>query len=339
MKGWKKAIIITVALVCMALLAHGNTVSAATTKKVTMYLTGSKQLYKYPAALEKAKKVSVKSSKKSVVTVKYKKTKQIRRIILTAKKKGTATVTVKCTMKNKKVKTYKYKVTVVKGRKTTELDEAKKAFKIQNQYRKEKGVAELQWSDELYQFCLYRLKTSGFDNHENLGRDTTAYFGIYTKYKKLLLSENLYYGYSDPESAMKAWKKSSLHYQNLLSSDHVCGAIARYGNTWCAIFFDEDKSQIDNWRDYQIKEINVKRYDSQKGTYVSDCSIGYYETDNRLETLQSATISDTSGKKIYLEVGKTYTIYEKKTPDGCGKAESITITVTEDGVSEVVLTS
>lgn len=56
----------------------------------------------------------------------------------------------------------------------------------------------LQWSDELYKFCCYRLKTSGFDRHKNL-----------------------------------------------LSADHVCGAIARYGNTWCAIFYNGDKSRLE----------------------------------------------------------------------------------------------
>lgn len=338
MKGWKRALFVTLSFLCLSLIGPDSTVSAASTKKVTINLNGSKTLYKYPAALEKAKKVSVKSSKKSVVTAKYKKTKKVKRIVLTAKKKGTATVTVKCTMKNKKVKTYKYKVTVVKKKKTTALDDAKKAFKIQNQYRKEKGVAELEWSDELYQFCLYRLKTSGFDKHKNLGRDAGAYFGIYAKYKKLLFSENLYNGYSDPASAMKAWKNSPGHYRNLLSIEHKCGAIARYGNTWCAIFYDEDKSQIDNWKQYKIKGVNVKRLDSQKGVYVSDCSIGYYEVNNRLETLQSATISDVLGKKIYLEVGKTYVIYEKKTPDGCNKAKQVKFTVTEDGPEEIVLT-
>ena len=339
MKGWKQMAAVTGMLLLLALLAQGTEVSAAKAKKVKMNLTGAKTLNKYPAALDKAKKVTVKSSRKSVVTVKYKKTKKIRRIVLKAKKVGSATVTVKCRMKHKKTKTYKYKVTVSKGKKVTALEQAKKAFKIQNQYRKKKGVAALEWSDELYKFCLYRLKTSGFDGHKNLGRDENAYFGLYTKYKKLLLSENMHSGYSDPKSVMESWKGSSGHYKNLLSSSHVCGAIARYKNIWCAIFYDGDKSEIENWRDYRIKEINVKRYDSQKGTYLSGCSIGYYEADNRWGTLQAATISDTSGKKIYLEVGKTYVIYDRKAPDGCAKAEQVTITVTEDGISEVVLSS
>ncbi len=337
MKGWKRIITVTMLLFCTVLLAEVGTVSAKT-QKVTMNLVGAKTLYKYPAAMDKAEKVTVKSSRKSVVTVKYKKTKQLRRIILKAKKLGTATVTVKCQMVNKKTKIYKYKVTVKEAKKVTALDRAKKAFKIQNQYRKEKGVAALEWSDELYQFCLYRLKHSGFDGHKNLGRDTIAYFGIYTKYKMLMFGENMHCGYIDPKSVMESWKKSSGHYKNLLSSDHVCGAIAADNNTWCAIFFNKDKSEVENWRDYHIKEIKIKRYDSASGTYISGSSIGYYDIDDRWGTLKVAGIAQTSGKSIFLEIGKTYVIYERITPDGYGKAERVTVTVTEDGASEVVLT-
>ena len=95
MKGWKRIITVTMLLFCMVLLAEGGTVSAKP-QKVTMNLVGAKTLYKYPAAMDKAEKITVKSSRKSVVTVKYKKTKQLRRIILNAKKLGSATVTVKC---------------------------------------------------------------------------------------------------------------------------------------------------------------------------------------------------------------------------------------------------
>lgn len=337
-KGWRRIIAVTMMLFFMVLLLEGRMVSAKT-KNVTMNLTGAKTLYKYPAALDKATKVTVKSSKKSVVTAKCKKKRGIREIMLKAKKLGSATVTVKCQMKNKKVKVYKYKVKVVKAKKPeTILEKSKRAFKIQNQYRKEKGVAALEWSDELYQFCLYRLKTSGFDHHKNLHRDKRSYFGLYSQFRVLGFGENLYNGYMDPESAMKAWKKSPAHYQNILTSEYKCGAIARYGNVWCAIFCSEDKSEIENWRNYHIKEIKVKRYDNASGTYIGGSSIGYYEADDRWGTQQAATIKEASGKSIYLEIGKTYVIYERRTPDGYGKAERVGITVTENGVNEVVLT-
>lgn len=338
MKHWKGILAVVVPVVCLAILAHGDTVSAAKAKKVTMNLVGAKTLNKYPAAMDKARKVTVKSSKKSVVTVKYKKSKGIRRIVFSAKKTGTAIIIVKCRMKNKKTKTYKYNVKVVKGKKVTKLENAKKAFKIQNQYRKEKGVKALEWSDELYQFCLYRLKASGFDRHKNLDRDKNAYFGLYSHFAKLSFGENQHSGYNDPKGAMESWKKSPKHYQNLLTSKYVCGAIAYDGNVWCAIFYSGDKSEIENWRNFQIKEVKVKRFDSQSGTYIGGSSIGYYESDNRWDSQQATMIKEASGKSIYLEVGKTYTIYERKAPGGYNKAERVTITVTEDGVSEVVLT-
>lgn len=341
MKGWKQKAAATGILILLALLAQGINVSASAVKvkKVRMNLTGAKTLNKYLAALDKAKKVTVKSSRKSVVTVKYKKAKKIRRIVLKAKKVGSATVTVKCRMKNKTTKTYKYKVSVSKGKKVTALEQAKKAFAIQNQYRKEKDVAALEWSDELYQFCLYRLKTSGYDEHVHLGRDIKSYFALYAQFATITFGENLYCGGTNPERAMESWKGSPKHYHNLLIDGYRCGAIARYKNMWCAIFYSKDKSEIENWRGYKIKEINVRRYDSQKETYLSGCSIGYYEADDRWGTQQTLRVSETSGKKIYLEMGKTYIIYDRKTPDGCAKAEQVTITVTEDGSSEVVLSS
>ena len=337
MKGWKRIITVTMMLFCMALLTDGRTVSAKT-QKVTMNLVGVKTLYKYPAALDKAKKVTVKSSRKSVVTAKCKKKRGIREIMLKAKKLGSATVTVKCRMKNKKVKVYKYKIKVVKAKRTTKKELAKKAFKIQNQYRREKGVAALEWSDELYQFCLYRLKTSGFDRHRNLNRDKNTYFGLYSQYSKLSFGENQHSGYNDPKNAMESLKKSPKHYQNIITSKYVCGAIACDGNVWCVVFCSESREEIENWRNYHIKEIKVKRYDNASGTYIGGSSIGYYEADDRWGTQRAATIVETSGKSIYLEIGKTYVIYERKTPDGYNKAERVTITVTEDGASEVVLT-
>lgn len=335
---WKKGIAFAAAAIGVILLAGADTASAKT-GKVELNLTGTPVQNRRPQALEKAKKVTIKCSKPSVVKVKYKKNRKDKRIVFTGKKKGTAVVTVKCRLKNKKKKSYRYKVRVVKGKKVSDLSRAKEAFEIQNWYRKEKGVAALDWSDELYRFCLYRLKNSGFDAHKNLGRDMNEYFGDYVKYKKLLFSENQDAGNSSAKATMKVWKSSSGHYHNLLSKNHVCGAIACYNNMWCAIFYDKDKSEVENWRNYQIKKITVKRYDSGKGTYLGGCSIGYYETEDHWNTLQAASISKESGKDIYLAVGKTYTIYERKRPDGCEKAEPVTITVTGDGISEIILKS
>ena len=337
MRAWKKGLAGMIVMIGCGLI-FADTVSAKT-KNIKIDLRGEMTPVERPIALEKAKKVRIVCSNKSVVAVRYKKDRKDKRIVFTGKKKGTAKVTVICTLKSRRKKTYKYRVQVIKSKEVTAKDKGKKAFKIQNQYRKEKGVAALEWSNELYEFCLYRIKTSGFDKHENLGRDGNAYFGKFYKYKHLMFGENLYCGSDRALDAMKAWKKSIRHYHNLLSEDHVCGAIAGYNGVWCAIFYDKEKGELKNWRDYQLKEITVRRYDSQKGIYLSGSSIGYYEAGKRQETLEAAKITETSGKKIYLEIGKTYVFYERISPDGCKKAESMTVTVTEDGESEIILKS
>lgn len=308
------------------------------TKRVTMDLNGNRVRYKRPAILDQTKKVRVKSSKKSVVSVKYRKNRKDRRIAFTLKKKGNAVVTVRCVLKNGQKRIIRYKVKITKKHIMTDLEKGKKAFAIQNRYRKEKGVKALEWSDEIYEFCLYRMKNSGLDGHKNLGSDMTAFFGDYAKYRKLLFAENLTHGVSAAD-AMKAWKKSAGHYANLTGAKHVCGAIAVYRDSWCALFLDVDRSVLENWKSCKIKEVRIRRYDSLSGSYQTGSRIAYYEQDNKENSLENIVISDYSGKSVYLEVGKTYVFYEQVRPDGCGKAERVVLTVTEDGIEEVTLSS
>ncbi len=308
------------------------------TKQVTMDLNGNRVQYRRPSILDKAKKVRVKSSKKSVVSVKYRKNRKDRRIAFTLKKRGSATVTVHCVLKNGQKKIIRYKIKVIKKHIMTALEKGKKAFAIQNRYRKEKGVKELEWSDEIYEFCLYRMKNSGLDRHENLGSDMTAFFGDYAKYRKLLFAENLTHGISAAD-AMKAWKKSAGHYANLTGAKHICGAIAVYRDSWCALFLDVDKSVLENWKTCKIKEVRIKRYDSLSGNYQTGSRIAYYEQDNKDNSLKNVVISDSTGKSVYLEVGKTYVFYEQVRPEGCSKAEKAVVTVTEDSAGELILSS
>lgn len=331
--------------ILLAVLAVGiaasvpSTAQAKTvTKRVTMDLNGNKVRYKRPSILDKAKKVRVKSSKKSVVSVKYKKNRKDRRIAFSLKKRGNAVVTVRCVLKNGQKRTIRYKIKVTKKHILTDLEKGKKAFAIQNSYRKEKGVKTLEWSDEIYEFCLYRMKNSGLDGHKNLGSDMTAFFGDYAKYRKLLFAENLTHGVSAAD-AMKAWKKSVGHYANLTGAKHICGAIAVYRDSWCALFLDADKSVLTDWRSCKIREVRIRRFDSLSGSYQTGSRIAYYEQDNKDNTLKNAVISDVSGKSVYLEVGKTYVFYEQVRPDGCSKAEKVVVTVTEDGTGELTLSS
>lgn len=332
--GILAAVLVIGIVVSAPVAAQAKTV----TKRVTVDLNGNRVWYKRPAILDKAKKVKVKSSKKTVVSVKYRKNRKDRRIAFTLKKKGNATVTVRCVLKNGQKRIIRYKIKVTKKHILTDLEKGRKAFAIQNSYRKEKGVNALEWSDEIYEFCLYRMKNSGLDGHKNLGSDMTAFFGDYAKYRKLLFAENLTHGVSVAD-AMKAWEKSAGHYANLTSAKHICGAIAVYRDSWCALFLDVDKSVLENWKSCKIKEVRIKRYDSLSGSYRTGSRIAYYEQDNKENSLKNVVISDGSGKSVYLEIGKTYVFYEQVRPDGCSKAEKVVVTVTEDGIREVTLSS
>jgi uncharacterized protein YkwD len=211
------------------------------TKKYTLDLRGGGTLIRQPLVLRRAKKVTVTSSNEAVVKVTY--FKKQKEICLKAKQEGSAVVSVICNMKKGKVQKIRYKIKVIRSKSLTPLQQSKKAFTIQNQYREEGGAAKLEWSDELYQFALYRLKTSGYDKHENLGRDTKDYFGEFAGHKKLYFAENLTTG-ATAEDAMNLWKNSAGHYRNLLDSDHVCGAIAHYQNMWIAIFYDKGTEEL-----------------------------------------------------------------------------------------------
>ena len=146
----------------LVVLAVGIAISApvaakakTVTKRVTMDLNGNRVQYRHTAILDRTKKVRVKSSKRSVVSVKYRKNRKDRRIAFTLKKKGNAVVTVRCVLKNGQKRIIRYKLKVTKKHILTDLEKGKKAFYIQNRYRKEKGVKALEWSDEIYEFCLY----------------------------------------------------------------------------------------------------------------------------------------------------------------------------------------
>lgn len=305
-------------------------------KKVALTLGGDYILVKRHKCLKKAKRVKTKCSNKSIVQVKYLKNHKDKRLRIVAKKKGIATITVKCFYKKRRTRTVRYRIRVLEKRKA--IEKAKEAFKLQNQYRNEKGVQELKWSDEIYQFCMYRMRTSGYDEHKNLGRDIKNYFGMYADFQSIIFAENMAKG-SFAATAIKAWKNSSRHNLNMLDGNHVCGAIATYNGMWFAIFFDRDIDLIENWKAYHLKEIVVKRYDTVTGSAISGSTIGYYDIENRQDTLKTVRINEIEGEKIYLEVGKTYVLYERIRPTGYEKAESICITVSEDGTDTIIITS
>ena len=187
------------------------------TEKVTI-IKGRNQCFTFRKL--KLKKIKVKYSKKKIAKAKLKKDVNLGAYIqIDGKKLGQTTVTVKAYLANKKRKTFKYKVKVTNylqiANSKAAKKKAKKAFALQNKYRKQAGAKTLEWSDEMYEYGLYRLKTSGFDMHENMDRDCSAYFGdladiMYVEKDCHWILENLA-THSDLTDAMKAWKKSAGH--------------------------------------------------------------------------------------------------------------------------------
>ena len=207
MKKMVRALILVI--VCVMMTAPGAEIQAKT-KKISLVLNGRKQRTVTISNSDKKSKMKIKVSKKSVVKVKrIKKSKKIR---FTAKKKGTAKVTVCWKNKKRKKKTSVYLVKVSEKqnkatKKTlTAKENAMRVFRKQNEYRTAAGTGKLEWSDELYDFLIYRMNKSGYDEHKNLNADIQDYFGLYASYKNLVFSENMLTSGSDsPTDVMGRW--------------------------------------------------------------------------------------------------------------------------------------
>ena len=163
-----KLLAVTFAILGVIVLASPVEVLAkkkVKTEKVTI-IKGRNQCFTFRKP--KLKKIKVKYSKKKIATARMKKGTDLGAYIrIDGKKLGQTTITVKAYFSNKKCKTFKYKVKVTNylqiANSAAAKKKAKKAFALQNKYRKQAGAKELEWSDEMYEYGLYRLKTSGFD--------------------------------------------------------------------------------------------------------------------------------------------------------------------------------
>ena len=217
------------------------------TEKVTI-IKGRNQCFTFRKL--KLKKIKVKYSKKKIAKAKLKKDVNLGAYIqIDGKKLGQTTVTVKAYLANKKRKTFKYKVKVTNylqiANSKAAKKKAKKAFALQNKYRKQAGAKTLEWSDEMYAYGLYRLKTSGFDSHKNKKRDCSAYFGdlasiMYVEKDCHWMNENLA-SYFNLTSAVKAWKNSPGHYRTMIEDGWKCGAIVQYNDIQIAVFSEITK--------------------------------------------------------------------------------------------------
>ena len=340
MKKMVRALILVI--VCVMMTAPGAEIQAKT-KKISLVLNGRKQRTVTISNSDKKSEMKIKVSKKSVVKVKrIKKSPKIR---FTTKKKGTAKVTVCWKNKKRKKKTSVYLVKVSEKQKKatkktlTAKENAMRVFRKQNEYRTAAGVGKLEWSDELYDFLIYRMNKSGYDEHKNLNADIQDYFGLYASYKNLVFSENMLTSGSDsPTDVMGRWTKSSAHKRNYLDADHKYGAIAKVSTMWFAIFWDGEKSDLENWRKYKLKMYSVKRFDTSTNSFLQNCKIAYYDVADKKNRF-STTIGETKYKNIVLEVGKTYRFYETATDGTYQKANPVSVTVEENASGEIILSN
>lgn len=144
---------------------------------------------------------------------------------------------------------------------------AENAFIVQNGYRAKVGAEKLEWSEALYKVCLERAKMIS-KNFSHDGWTDTVFnvlnkeYGIEEKYywyeddngmeygEAYAIGENIAEGSDNYKDAMKQWKNSQGHYNNLKNPSHKSGAIACYesgnGTYWVALFSDINVDKILN---------------------------------------------------------------------------------------------
>ena len=317
------------------------------TEKVTI-IKGRNQCFTFRKL--KLKKIKVKYSKKKIAKAKLKKDVNLGAYIqIDGKKLGQTTVTVKAYLANKKRKTFKYKVKVTNylqiANSKAAKKKAKKAFALQNKYRKQAGAKTLEWSDEMYEYGLYRLKTSGFDSHKNNKRDCSAYFGdladiMYVEKDCHWILENLA-THSDLTDAMKAWKKSAGPYRNMISETWKCGAIVQYDNTQIAVFSSSTANEMKEWRNYKshYAKVVIKRQNVLTGAFLPGSEVSIYDKADKWNTMKAYEVRKESGLVLYVKAGRNYGIFESIVPDGSQKAQRVSFTAIPltDGINEIIL--
>jgi len=288
------------------------------TEKVTI-IKGRNQCFTFRKL--KLKKIKVKYSKKKIAKAKLKKDVNLGAYIqIDGKKLGQTTVTVK--------------------------KKAKKAFALQNKYRKQAGAKTLEWSDEMYEYGLYRLKTSGFDSHKNNKRDCSAYFGdladiMYVEKDCHWMSENLAIGNSNPSDAVKDWRESKGHYRTMIEDYWKCGAIVQYDNTQIAVFSSSTANEMKEWRNYKshYAKVVIKRQNVLTGAFLPGSEISIYDKADKWNTMKAYEVRKESGLVLYVKAGRNYGIFESMVPDGSQKAQRVSFTAMPltDGINEIIL--
>ncbi|MCM1244582.1 MAG: CAP domain-containing protein [Roseburia sp.] len=294
------------------------------------------------------KKVTAKTSNKSVANVRVAKANGGKKycVKVTGKKIGSVMINVKV---KRKLTSGKMKVstlwfnTDIGG---SEKQKAQEAFELQNEERKKVGKKELEWSEELWRFASLRGSKDGFDYHHNMDERADEYFCLYgISIGNPPEGENLYKGSTYPISAIEAWKNSSGHYGNMIDSHWQCGAIAycEKTNTWVAIFSSKSLSVIENWKTENVI-LRITRTDNTTGEGISGSAIMVVD-ENGNEVCRSSSPSKNSTYSLFefeeYVIGKTYKVIEISVPEGYRKAANVTFTArgASEGIIEIVLSS
>ena len=344
--------LLTASIVALGVIVLASPVEVLAKKKVktekVTIIKGRNQCFTFRKL--KLKKIKVKYSKKKIAKAKLKKDVNLGAYIqIDGKKLGQTTVTVKAYLANKKRKTFKYKVKVTNylqiANSKAAKKKAKKAFALQNKYRKQAGAKTLEWSDEMYEYGLYRLKTSGFDRHENKHRDSNSYFGdlaaiMYVEKDCHWLNENLASD-DDLTSAVKAWKNSPGHYRTMIEDCWMCGAIVQYNEIQIAVFSSSTANEMKEWRNYKSKyaKVVIKRQNALTGAFLPGSEISIYDKADKWNTMRTCSIMKASGLVLYVKAGRDYGIFESMVPNGSQKAQRVSFTAIPltDGINEIIL--
>ena len=343
--------LLTASIVALGVIVLASPVEVLAKKKVktekVTIIKGRNQCFTFRKP--KLKKIKVKYSKKKIATARMKKGTDLGAYIrIDGKKLGQTTITVKAYFSNKKCKTFKYKVKVTTylqiANSAAAKKKAKKAFALQNKYRKQAGAKELEWSDEMYEYGLYRLKTSGYDRHENEDRDSNSYFGdlaaiMYAEKDCHWMNENLATGNWD--DAMEWWKTSSGHYNNMISETWKCGAVVQYANVNIAVFASSTANEMKGWRNYKSKyaKVVIKRQSALTGAFLPGSEISIYDKADKWNTMRTCSIMKASGLVLYVKAGRDYGIFESMVPNGSQKAQRIEFTAMPltEGCNEFIM--
>lgn len=101
------------------------------------------------------------------------------------------------------------------------MNEAVAAFNSINEVRKQNGLSELRWMNELYPATMTRAEECAV-NMSHVRPDGSAWYTLAPDY---LFGENLASGYDTANDVVNAWMLSPAHMENILNPYYTGGNI------------------------------------------------------------------------------------------------------------------